>query len=235
MDDIYKYNQALQEASSRSNYANELKSELQNKFNEKATELKEKITAGTEPIAIAMAHKGAAQLAKNLIPKTVQTIKNLTSGNLQGAVDTVKSTLGNVVSKNNSVDDIGDDDYYRLPAAENSNPFSGPTIQPDESSGYMDESPLQQPRTLSQEGSAVENVGTDVVENTAEDGVVGGLAEGESVLTTSAIAEGGFNPVADIASLGLGLVLGFASIFGVKKHEAVNNMTPLNPSTQFGV
>ena len=59
--------------------------------------------------------------------------------------------------------------------------------------------------------------------------------QGESVLTTSAIAEGGFNPVADIASLGLGLVLGFASIFGVKKHEAVNNMTPLNPSTQFGV
>ena len=234
MDDIYKYNQALQEASSRSNYANELKSELQNKFNEKATELKEKITAGTEPIAIAMAHKGAAQLAKNLIPKTVQTIKNLTSGNLQGAVDTVKSTLGNVVSKNNSVDDIGDDDYYRLPAAQNSDPFtsSRPIVQTDDTF-KDDESPLQQPRTLSQEGSAAENIGTDVVENT--DGVVGGLAEGESVLTTSAIAEGGFNPVADIASLGLGLVLGFASIFGVKKHEAVNNMTPLNPSTQFGV
>ena len=234
MDDIYKYNQALQEASSRSNYANELKSELQNKFNEKATELKEKITAGTEPIAIAMAHKGAAQLAKNLIPKTVQTIKNLTSGNLQGgAVDTVKSTLGNVVSKNNSVDDIGDDDYYRLPAAQNSNPF---TSSGQNAEGDPDETSLQEPRTLSQDGSdAVENVGTDVVENTAEDGVVGGLAEGESVLTTSAIAEGGFNPVADIASLGLGLVLGFASIFGVKKHEAVNNMTPLNPSTQFGV
>ena len=231
MDDIYKYNQALQEASSRSNYANELKSELQNKFNEKATELKEKITAGTEPIAIAMAHKGAAQLAKNLIPKTVQTIKNLTSGNLQGAVDTVKSTLGNKTTLPNSVDDITDDDYYRLPAAQNSDPFtsSRPTVQTDDTF-KDDESPLQQPRTLSQEGSAIENTA-----DAAEDGVVGGLAETESVVTSGAIAEGGFNPVADIASLGLGLVLGFASIFGVKKHEAVNNMTPLNPSTQFGV
>ena len=99
-----------------------------------------------------MAHKGAAQLAKNLIPKTVQTIKNLTNGNLQGAVDTVKSTLGNKTTLPNSVDDITDDDYYRLPAAQNSDPFtsSRPTVQTDDTF-KDDESPLQQPRTLSQE------------------------------------------------------------------------------------
>jgi len=126
-----------------------------------------------------------------------------------------------------------------------------------------DENPLslQEPRTISQDvvnpvaddaANAVES-GTDGVQAAAgdavdgltdaattatdavTDGVTTALATTDAVVDTTAAAEGGLNPVADLAVLGVGLGMLFTGLFAHKHAPPPAKIpTPINPTFSFG-
>lgn len=126
-----------------------------------------------------------------------------------------------------------------------------------------DENPLslQEPRTVSQDAvdpvaddaanslesatDGAQAAGTDAVNalsNAAKggteaitDGVTDGLATTDAVVDTTAAAEGGLNPVADLAVLGVGLGMLFTGLFAHKHTPSPTQVPPaINPTFSFG-
>ena len=126
-----------------------------------------------------------------------------------------------------------------------------------------DENPLslQEPRTISQEATdpvaddaantvesatdgaqAAAGDAMDALSNAAKggteavtDGVTDALASTDAVVDTTAAAEGGLNPVADLAVLGVGLGMLFTGLFAHKHNPMpIKPPTPINPTFSFG-
>ena len=76
-------------------------------------------------------------------------------------------------------------------------------------------------------------------ETGAEIGADAGLETGEVIADTTAAAEGGLNPIADIAAIGLGLAGVLGGIFGKKKASPPPKPPPppplLNPAVALGI
>ena len=85
-------------------------------------------------------------------------------------------------------------------------------------------------------GKAVaEDAGKVILKEGEDEAVSTGVKVAASVATDTAVAEGGLNPVADLASVGLGLGMLFTGLFAKKHLHETPPPPAVNPSVQFGV
>ena len=265
MNDSYNYQNSMNSVSNYNQFMNTEAQETKEAQKQKKDQEETTAMGVIDPLAIPAISYTLENLSDGLLPSSVTETKNLVKsvgksifkdGDFKKAGEQLKQGIKKAFPKKpstdndtrmpTSVDEITDDDYYHFPVAQTSDPFTlneddfRPTIQSDNAED-PDRSPLQEPRTLSQEGSATaENVGRDVAENTGKE-VVEETAEktASKALIDGGFeeaTEGGYNPINDVIGLAMGvggLILGELGLNRQKQHPF--NYTPLNPSTQFGV